>query len=73
MILQALAQYYEDLRSRGEIAEPGWAPAKISYVLCLDAEGRLTQIIPTMVETEDLAASADRAARCCEADRRHCI
>ena len=52
MILQALAQYYEDLRSRGEIAEPGWAPAKISYALCLDAEGRLTQIIPTMVETE---------------------
>ena len=48
MILQALAQYYEDLRSRGEIAAPGWAPAKISYALCLDAEGRLTQIIPIM-------------------------
>lgn len=52
MILQALARYYEDLRSRGEIAAPGWAPAKISYALCLDAEGQLTQIIPTMVETK---------------------
>ena len=51
MILQALTRYYEDLLSRGEIAAPGWAPAKISFALCLDGEGRLTQIIPTMEET----------------------
>ena len=31
MILQALTQYYENLLARGEIAAPGWAPAKISY------------------------------------------
>ena len=50
MILQALTRHYEDLLSRGEIAAPGWAPAKISYALCLDAGGRLTQIVPTMEE-----------------------
>ena len=33
MILQALTRYYEDLLSRGEIAAPGWAPAKISLAL----------------------------------------
>ena len=33
MILQALTRYYEDLLSRGEIAAPGWSPAKISYAL----------------------------------------
>ena len=36
MILQALTQYYEDLLRRGDIAEPGWAPTKISYLLCLE-------------------------------------
>ena len=50
MILQALTRHYEDLLSRGEIAAPGWAPATISYALCLDADGRLTQIVPTMEE-----------------------
>ena len=43
MILQALTRYYEDLRSRGEIAAPGWAPAKISFALCLNGDGELTQ------------------------------
>ena len=51
MILQALTQYYEDLLSRGKIEAPGWAPARISYALCLDADGRLTQIVSTMEET----------------------
>ena len=50
MILQALTRYYEDLLSRGEIDAPGWTPAKISYALCLDGEGRLTQVVPTMEE-----------------------
>ena len=48
MILQALARYYEDLLSRGEIDAPGWTPAKISYALCLNENGRLTQVVPTM-------------------------
>lgn len=50
MILQALTRYYEDLLSRGEIAAPGWAPAKISLALCLNQNGELTQIVPTMDE-----------------------
>ena len=50
MILQALTRYYEDLLSRGEIAAPGWSPAKISFALYLDENGELTQIVPTMVE-----------------------
>lgn len=50
MILQALARYYEDLLSRGEIDAPGWTPAKISYALCLNEKGRLTQVVPTMEE-----------------------
>ena len=50
MILQALTRYYEDLLSRGEIAAPGWAPAKISFALCLNQNGELTQIVPTMDE-----------------------
>ena len=50
MILQALTQYYENLLARGEIAAPGWAPAKISYALCLDEDGQLTQVVPTMKE-----------------------
>lgn len=45
MILQALTQYYEDLLACGEIAAPGWAPAKISYALCLDEDGQLTQVV----------------------------
>lgn len=50
MILQALTQHYEDLLKRGDIAAPGWSPARISFALCLNAEGKLTQVIPTMEE-----------------------
>ena len=50
MILQALTRYYEDLLSRGEIAAPGWSPAKISYALCLNGAGDLEQVILTMEE-----------------------
>ena len=50
MILQALTRYYDDLLSRGEIAAPGWAPAKISLALYINENGELTQIVPTMVE-----------------------
>lgn len=50
MILQALTQLYEDLHKRGDIAAPGWSKTKISFALCLDGEGQLTQVIPTMRE-----------------------
>ena len=45
MILQALTRYYEDLLQRGDIAAPGWSPEKISFALCLDKDGQVTQII----------------------------
>ena len=51
MILQALTRYYYDLLERGEIAAPGWSPAKISYALCLDESGALTQLVPTLKDT----------------------
>ena len=51
MILQALTRYYDDLLERGEIAPPGWSPAKISYALCLDENGAVTQIVPTLKDT----------------------
>ena len=50
MILQALTKLYEDLAERGEIARPGWGLAKISYALCIDETGKLTQIIPQVEE-----------------------
>jgi CRISPR-associated protein Csd1 len=39
-ILQSLAAYYERLRTRGEAAEPGYAPKKISFELVIDKAGR---------------------------------
>lgn len=53
MILQALTRHYEDLLEKGEIEAPGWAPVKISYLLCLDAEGQVTQIVPHMKAVEN--------------------
>lgn len=52
MILQSLTRLYEDLVQRGEISRPGWAPAKISYVLCLDGNGTLIQVLPQLVEEQ---------------------
>lgn len=51
MILQALTQLFEDLVSQGKLSRPGWSPAKISYALCLDEEGHLEYVVPTLVET----------------------
>lgn len=50
MILQALTKLFEDLAEQGKISRPGWAPAKISYVLCLKENGELIQVIPQFVE-----------------------
>lgn len=52
MILQALTQLFEDLVQREAISQPGWAPAKISYALCLDENGSLLQVIPQFVEEQ---------------------
>lgn len=50
MILQALTRLYEDLAARGEIARLGWGAVKVSYALCLDSKGSITQIVPLMRE-----------------------
>ena len=52
MILQALTGLFEDLVQRGEIARPGWSPAKISYALCLNESGVVTYVVPQLVETQ---------------------
>lgn len=52
MILQVLTQLFEDLVERGDIAKPGWAPAKISFALCLDEDGTLLQVVPQQVEQQ---------------------
>ncbi|MBQ8231194.1 MAG: type I-C CRISPR-associated protein Cas8c/Csd1 [Lachnospiraceae bacterium] len=51
MILQALVKYYEDMAAKGKIAEYGWGPAKISYVLCIDEDGNLLQAISVKEES----------------------
>lgn len=45
MILQALVSYYETLAARGELPQPGWAPVKVSYVLNLDDQGDITNVV----------------------------
>lgn len=50
MILQALTQLFEDLVGQNKISRPGWAPANISYALCLDESGSLVQVLPQFVE-----------------------
>ena len=52
MILQALAQYYEDLAKKGKIARPGWAKTKISYALCINENGELEQVVPLLEAAE---------------------
>ena len=48
MILQALTEYYETLKTRGEIAPPGWDQVRISYALCIQEDGTLEQVIPLL-------------------------
>ena len=45
MILQALTEYYRVLADRGVLDTPGWSSAKISFALCLSADGTLEQVI----------------------------
>ncbi len=52
MILQALSDYYGKLSEKGEISPEGWAPAKITYALVIDEEGRLVDVTPTVKEEQ---------------------
>lgn len=53
MILQALTRLYEDLAAQDKIAQPGWAPAKISYALCLSADGEVENIVCLMEQNKN--------------------
>lgn len=46
MILQSLVNYYEILAAAGEISEPGYSIAKVSYALDISVNGELISIIP---------------------------
>ncbi len=46
MILQALADYYEQLAALGKIARPGWAKGKVSWALEIDGQGALIDVLP---------------------------
>ena len=50
MILQALVEHYEALERLGEISPPGWEDVGVSYALCIDAAGALTQAVCVMTE-----------------------
>lgn len=53
MILQALADYYEELASQGKIARPGWAKVKVSWALEIDKNGNLLDVLPLRVPSKD--------------------
>lgn len=45
MILQALAELYENLAKQGKVAREGWCKAKVSYAVNLSPEGKITGIV----------------------------
>lgn len=49
VILQALLDYYKKLLEAGEISEPGWCQAKVSFALHLGQDGSIQGIIPLKV------------------------
>ena len=50
MILQALTEYYETLADSGKISPPGWGDVKVSYALCIGADGALEQVVSVQTE-----------------------
>lgn len=52
MILQALASYYDQLLSQGQVPRSGWAPVKVSFALTLDEQGRLIDLLPLKEEVQ---------------------
>lgn len=50
MILQALTEYYQTLADSGKISPPGWGQVKVSYALCINADGGLEQVISVQTE-----------------------
>lgn len=52
MILQALTDYYGVLSEAGDIAPMGWAPAKVSYALCLREDGSIEAVVDIRTEQQ---------------------
>ena len=52
MILQALTEYYQVLEREGKIAAPGWSPVKVSFALCLGADGTLEQVVSLQTQQQ---------------------
>lgn len=50
MILQALTEYYQTLADSGRISPPGWGQVKVSYALCIGADGALEQVVSVQTE-----------------------
>lgn len=70
MILQALTEYYRVLERRGKIAALGWSPVKVSFALCIGADGVLERVASVMTEQprgkkEGAHASDHRASSTC--------
>ncbi|WP_195278553.1 type I-C CRISPR-associated protein Cas8c/Csd1 [Clostridium sp. J1101437_171009_A5] len=50
MILQALTEYYRMLADSGRISPPGWGEVKVSFALCIGADGTLEQVVSIQTE-----------------------
>lgn len=52
MILQSLMKYYESLAKDGKVTTPGWCQAKVSYMIDLNEDGTVKQLIDLKQEKE---------------------
>ena len=53
MSVQALTRLFEDLHGQDKLPPVGWSCTNISYVLCLDALGNLTDVLPWLKEVTE--------------------
>ena len=52
MILQALANHYENLAEQGKVDQEGWCKAKVSYAVNLSRDGEILGILSLKTEEE---------------------
>lgn len=52
MIINSLANYYDQLAENGEITQRGWCMAKVSYGVPLDPDGNVLEIVSRMTADE---------------------
>lgn len=53
MILQSLTNYYEQLLKDGKVGKNGWSKVKVSYVITIDRDGVVKDIIPLSTEINE--------------------